>query len=100
MAGPDGSISVVHGDIETQAKNLADLKNELELTLNSCAAQIRSLQESGGFQGLAGASFQTKYDEWNTSALKTVGILEEFGQYLGKTSAAFQEVDQAYSLKG
>lgn len=100
MAGPDGSISVVHGDIETQAKNLADLKNETELALNSASQQIKSLQESGAFKGLAGASFQTKYDEWNAAALKTVAILEEFGSYLGKTSAAFQEVDQAYSLKG
>lgn len=100
MAGPDGSISVVSGDIETQAKNLGDLKNELERTLNSCSAQIRSLEESGAFTGGAGSSFQGKFQEWNTSALKTVGILEEFGQYLGKASAAFQEVDQAYSLKG
>lgn len=99
MAGPDGTISVSHGDIEGQAKNLADLKNETELALNACSAQIKSLYESGGFKGLAGESFQTKYDEWHVAAGKTVAILEEFGTYLKKTSAAFSEVDSAYSLK-
>lgn len=99
MGGPDGSISVVSGDIEVQAKNLADLKNETELALNSASQQIKNLQESGAFTGLSGESFQTKYDEWHLSATKTVGLLEEFGTYLTKTSGAFQEVDQAYTLK-
>ena len=99
MGGPDGSISVASGDIETQAKNLGDLKNETELALNLTAKQIKSLQESGAFTGMSGESFQLKFDEWHTSASKTVALLEEFGGYLTKASGAFQEVDQAYTLK-
>lgn len=99
MAGPDGSISVSHGDIETQAKNLGDLKNETELALNATSTQIKSLQESGAFKGLAGDAFQVKFDEWYASAGKTIALLEEFGTYLTKTSGAFQEVDQSYTLK-
>lgn len=100
MAGPDGSISVSHGDIEAQAKNLADLKNEVELALNSCKQQIESLRDSGAFKTQnAGESFQTTFTEWHTSAQKTVALLADFGTHLSKTSAAFAEVDAAYTLK-
>lgn len=99
MAGPDGSISISHGDIETQSKNLADLKNELERLLQFTMTQIQQLQDGGAFQGLAGASFNQLYTDYNTSSLKTVAILEDFGNHLSKTSQAFAEVDSAYTLK-
>lgn len=100
MAGPDGSISVSSGSMEEQARNLADLKNEIERALMMAKKQIKNLEESGAFKtGSAGTSFQTKYEEWDTSATKTVALMADFGDYLKKTGAAFDEVDAAYTLK-
>src|SRR5689334_18680428 len=39
MAGPDGSISIDHGSIEAQARNLGDLKNELENAVQTTSGQ-------------------------------------------------------------
>lgn len=99
MSGADGSVKINHGDIEAQGKHLANLKNELERVLQNCHGQIQQLHDSGAFQGLAGRSFTDAFTEYHTSAQKTISLLEAFGHHLGKTSQAFQEVDQAYSVK-
>lgn len=95
----DGSISVVSGDIEVQAKNLADLKNELERVLDAAQRQVATLIENEGFKGSAGASFQGTYQEWTQANLKSVGLLEEMATYLTKASSAFSEVDSAFTIK-
>ena len=99
MSGPDGSISVSSGSMDEQARNLADIKNEIERALLIAKKQIKNLEESGAFKTKnAGTSFQVKYEEWDTSAAKTVALMADFGDYLKKTGAAFDEVDAAYSI--
>lgn len=95
----DGKISVVHGDIETQAKSLAEIKNQLEQILNTAKGQVDSLRESGGFKSAAGDSFNATYEEWTGANLKSVGLLEEMSTYLTKASGAFADIDQAYTIK-
>ena len=68
MAGPDGSISIDHGSIEAQARNLGDLKNELENAVQTTTGQIQSLYESGAFKGLSGSSFHEIFTRWNKEA--------------------------------
>ena len=96
---PQGDIQVSHGSIEDQGAALARMKNELEENFTRAKAQVMELESSGAFKGLAGASFQDKYAEWNTSITTTLQLMEQFGAHLGKTSKAFAEIDQAYSLK-
>jgi WXG100 family type VII secretion target len=95
----DGQVQINHADIEAQAKQLSNLKNQLESTLNDCSNQIRNLHESGAFTGLSGASFTEAFSKWHLSAQQTIALMDDFGLHLGKTSAAFAEVDQAFSVK-
>lgn len=95
----DGQVQINHADIEAQAKQLGTLKGQLESTLLNCDNQIKNLHESGAFTGLSGASFTETFNEWHLSAQKTIALMENFGLHLGKTSAAFAEVDQAFAIK-
>jgi WXG100 family type VII secretion target len=95
----DAQVQINHADIETQAKKLSMLKHELETTLQSCDNQIKNLHDSGAFTGLSGSSFTATFNEWHLSAQKTIALMHDFGLHLGKTSAAFAEVDQAFSVK-
>ena len=95
----DGQVQINHAHIEEQAGKLSALKLELENTLHICSNQIQNLHDSGAFTGLSGSSFTATFDEWHQSAQKTVALMEEFGQHLGKTSKAFAEVDQAFSTR-
>jgi len=95
----NGQVQINHADIEAQSAKLSALRNELVSTLNNCNSQIKNLHESGAFTGLSGASFTATFDKWNVSAQETVGLMEDFSRHLTKTSAAFAEVDQAFSVK-
>jgi len=99
MAGPDGSISIDHGSIEAQARNLGDLKNELENAVQTTSGQIQALYESGAFKGLSGSSFQEIFARWNKEGQDLFAVIDEFVTYLGKASSAFSEVDQAFTIK-
>ena len=92
-------IQVSHGDIEQQGAALAQMKTEVEENFARARAQVQELESSGAFKGLAGFSFQEKYGEWNQSITTTLQLMSEFGSHLGKTSAAFADVDKSYSLK-
>jgi WXG100 family type VII secretion target len=95
----DGQVQINHADIEAQAKHLSTLKTQLESTLRDCDNQIKNLHDSGAFTGLSGASFTETFNEWHLSAQKTIALMESFGHHLSKTSAAFAQVDQAFSVK-
>jgi len=95
----DAQVQINHADIEAQAKQLSTLKEELRSTLQSCDNQIKNLHDSGAFTGLSGATFTETFNEWHLSAQKTIGLMEDFGLHLTNTSAAFAEVDQAFSVK-
>ena len=92
-------ISVVHGEIENQAKNLADMKNQIEQMLTSAKKQVDTLRESGGFKSGAGDSFQHTYDEWTVANHKSVELLGDMATYLTKASNAFAELDANFTLK-
>lgn len=93
------NIAVNHGTIEQQGTALAKMKNELEGDFDRALKQVQALHESGAFKGSAGATFQTKYDEWHKSITTTLRLMEEFGAHLGKASKAFADVDSSFSLK-
>jgi len=95
----NGQVQINHADIEAQGKQLSSLKNELEATLQNCDNQIKNLHDSGAFTGLSGASFTETFNKWHASAQQTISLMEDFGRHLGSTSAAFAEVDQAFSVK-
>lgn len=95
----DGKISVSHGDIESQAKRLAEIKNDLEGILNAAKVQVDSLRESGGFKSAAGDSFNTTYNDWTAANVKSVALLDEMATYLNKASSAFQEIDANFVIK-
>lgn len=98
MGKPQGDIQVSHGSVEEQGRALANMKNELEENFKRAKQQVNELESSGAFVGLSGGSFQTKYNEWDQSITRTLQLMSDFGDHLGKTSKAFEEIDKAYSL--
>src|SRR4029450_13802047 len=98
MANPNG-VNVDHGALADQAKRLATAKNELEAKLTEIKAQIEELVNSGFNTQTASESFREAQAKWDTAARATISELEAMGAYLGKASAAFQEVDHQYTVK-
>ena len=94
-----GGVHVEHEALATQAKRLAEAKNELEAKLTEIKGQIQELVSSGFVTESASESFRAAQENWDTAARNCVGELEVMGQYLGKASAAFQDVDQSFTVK-
>jgi WXG100 family type VII secretion target len=98
MANPNG-VNVDHGALADQAKRLATAKNELEAKLSEIKAQIEELVNSGFNTQSASESFREAQAKWDTAARATISELEAMGAYLGKASAAFQDVDRQFTVK-
>jgi WXG100 family type VII secretion target len=98
MANPNG-VHVDHTALADQAKRLATAKNELEAKLSEIKAQIEELVNTGFSTQTASESFREAQQRWDTAARATVAELEQMGMYLGKASAAFQDVDQQFTVK-
>lgn len=94
-----GGVHVKHDQLQQQAQRLGQAKNELEAKLNEIQGQIQELISSGFVTDKASVSFGEAHERWNTAARATVGELELMGQYLGKASAAFAEVDNQFTVK-
>jgi WXG100 family type VII secretion target len=98
MANPNG-VHVEHEALATQAQRLATSKNEIEAKLSETKAQIQELISSGFVTQSASESFGQAFERWETAARNTVAELEVMGQYLGKASAAFADVDHQFTVK-
>jgi WXG100 family type VII secretion target len=99
MAGGTGGVHVQHDALATQAQRLAQDKNELEAKLTQIKSQIQELISGGFVTESASKSFGEAQERWDTAARACVGELEVMAQYLGKASAAFKDVDQAFTVK-
>lgn len=98
MANPNG-VQVDHDAMATQAQRLAQAKNDLEAKLTEIKGQIQELISGGFVTQSASDSFGQAFERWETAARSTVGELEIMGQYLGKASAAFKDVDTQFTVK-
>jgi len=98
MAAMDG-VHVEHGALHAQAQRLNQAKSELETQLQQIQGQIHELVANGFVTQSASGSFAEAHDRWNTAARNVVSELEVMGQYLGKASEAFKEVDQQFTVK-
>jgi WXG100 family type VII secretion target len=94
-----GKVHVEHGALEAQAARLAQARAELEARLQQIQAQITELVSSGFVTDSASGSFAAAHEKWNTAARTCVEELDVMGQYLSKTSQAFAQVDQAFTVK-
>jgi WXG100 family type VII secretion target len=82
-----------------QAKRLAQAKNDLEAKLSEIKGQIQELVAGGFNTETASQSFADAQERWDTAARATISELETMSTYLGKASAAFKEVDSAFTVK-
>lgn len=98
MAGMDG-VHVEHGALQAQAQRLGQAKNDLEAKLQEIQGQIHELVSNGFVTQSASGSFAEAHERWNVAAKNVVGELELMGQYLGKASEAFKDVDQQFTVK-
>jgi WXG100 family type VII secretion target len=94
-----GKIHVEHGALEAQAARLAQARAELDTQLQQIKTQITELVTSGFVTDSASGSFAAAHETWNTAARTCIDELDVMGQYLSKTSQAFGQVDQQFTVK-
>ncbi len=92
-------VHVDHAAMEAQAARLATARSELEAQLQQIQSQISALVGEGFVTESASKSFQEAHDRWNTAAKSCIEELDTMGSYLKKTSSAFADVDQAFTVK-
>ena len=94
-----GKVHVEHGALATQATRLAQARADLDAQLQQVRSQIQELVSSGFVTDSASGSFAAAHERWNTAARNCVQELDVMGQYLHKTSEAFAQVDQEFTVK-
>ena len=100
MSGASGGkVHVEHGAMVEQAQRLAQAKEELVAKLQEVQSQIQTLVSTGFATDSASGWFAAAHERWNTAARNCVEELEVMGQYLNKTSQAFADVDNQYTVK-
>jgi WXG100 family type VII secretion target len=98
MPAMDG-VHVEHSALHAQAQRLNQARTDLEAQLQQIQGQIHELVANGFVTQSASASFAEVHDRWNTAARNVINELDVMGQYLGRASAAFKEVDQQFTVK-
>lgn len=93
-----GQVHVDHAAMAAQASRLVQARAELEAQLQQVQAQITDLVSTGFVTDSASGSFASAHERWNAAAKSCVEELDLMGSYLTKTSGAFADVDQAYTV--
>jgi WXG100 family type VII secretion target len=93
------AIKISHEQMQAEATNLANVKNQLEQDLTTLQSKIQQLVGEGFVTEDASKSFADAHERWTTAAKSCVGELENMSRYLFKTSEAFAQVDQAFTVK-
>jgi WXG100 family type VII secretion target len=94
-----GKVHVDHAAMATQASRLTQARAELEAQLNQIQGQITELVSTGFVTDSASGSFAAAHERWNAAAKSCIEELDIMGSYLTKTSGAFADVDQAFTVK-
>jgi WXG100 family type VII secretion target len=98
-SGGGNKVHVEHGALQAQASRLTQARADLEHQLQQIQSQITELVSNGFVTDSASGSFAAAHERWNTAAANCVSELDLMGQYLQKTSQAFADVDQQFTVK-
>lgn len=88
------NISASYEDMRQQATALRSTRDNIQQQLNQAKMQVDNLVSSGFVTDSASGAFQTNYQEFTTSATKTMDSLTSISSNLDRIVQVMQETDQ------
>ena len=86
-------IRVTSEDLSSAAAQLGQGSQEIDAQLGSMRSLIQSLV-SADWQGTASSSFDSLYQQWNTSANNMRNALDGISKLLSNAAAAYAQTEQ------
>jgi WXG100 family type VII secretion target len=91
-----GLIRVTSEDLSSAATQLSTGSQEIDSQLSTMRNQVQSLV-AGDWQGAASSSFESLYQQWNTSAANLREALDGISKLLANAATAYSTTEQQIS---
>jgi WXG100 family type VII secretion target len=91
-----GLIKVTSEDLSSAATQLSTGSQEIDSQLSTMRNQVQSLV-AGDWQGAASSSFESLYQQWNTSAANLREALDGISKLLANAATAYSTTEQQIS---
>ena len=91
-----GLIRVTSEDLASAATQLSTGSQEIDSQLSTMRNQVQSLV-AGDWQGAASSSFESLYQQWNTSAANLREALDGISKLLANAATAYSTTEQQIS---
>lgn len=88
------NLSVSYEQMSAQARQLRATRDQIQQMLQQARNQVENLVNSGFVTDSASVAFNTSYQEFTTSATKTIDSLTTISQNLDKMVQVMQETDR------
>lgn len=89
------NLNVSYDAMNSEATALTTGRQEIEASLTALANRINNLVTSGFVTDSASGAFQQMYQEFTTSATKTISSLDQIASTLRQMAQTMQETDQS-----
>lgn len=87
------NISASYEDMRSQANALITTRDNIQQQLQQAKMQVDNLVSSGFVTDAASGAFQTSYQEFTTSATKTIDSLTSISSNLNQVVSTLEETD-------
>ncbi|WP_448760447.1 WXG100 family type VII secretion target [Actinomyces oricola] len=88
------NISASYDEMNQQAASLRSTRDNIQQMLQQARMQVDNLVSSGFVTDSASGAFQANYQEFTTSATKTIDSLTSISSNLDKIVSVMRETDQ------
>jgi len=89
------NISASYEEMRQQAQALRNTRDQITQELQRARMQVDNLVSSGFVTDSASGAFQTSYQEFTTSATKTIDALTTISQNLDQVVRTLEETDKS-----
>ena len=89
------NISASYEEMRNQARQLRTTRDTINQSLTTARQQVDNLVSSGFVTDSASGAFQTSYQEFTTSATKTIDALTTISQNLDQVVRTLEETDKS-----
>ena len=89
------NISASYEEMRQQAQALRNTRDQITQELQRARMQVDNLMSSGFVTDSASGAFQTSYQEFTTSATKTIDALTTISQNLDQVVRTLEETDKS-----
>ncbi len=93
------NISASYEEMRQQAQALRNTRDQITQELQRARMQVDNLVSSGFVTDSASGAFQTSYQEFTTSATKTIDALTTISQNLDQVVSTFEDTDKSLAAQ-